>query len=209
MPDPTLWSMFAVASVLLLITPGPAVLFIVARSMEQGRAAGFVSVLGIHLGTIFHILAASFGLSALVLSSATAFAVVKYLGAAYLIWIGLRTVLADDLAEQTAQLRTQSLARVFRDGFVVNLFNPKTAIFFLAFLPQFIDPMRGQVHWQIIVLGLTFMGLGVISDGVFALAAGAAGEFLRRRRQALRLQRWFAGLSFMGLGIAAALVSRK
>lgn len=209
MPDPTLWGMFAIASVLLLITPGPAVLFIVARSMEQGRAAGFVSVLGIHLGTIFHILAAAFGLSALVLSSATAFAIVKYLGAAYLIWIGLRTILAGDLAEQTARLQTQSLARVFRDGFVVNLFNPKTAIFFLAFLPQFIDPMRGQVHWQIIVLGLTFMGLGVISDGVFALAAGAAGEFLRRRRKALRLQRWFAGLSFIGLGISAALVSRK
>jgi len=209
MPDPTLWGLFVVASVLLLITPGPAVLFIIARSMEQGRTAGFVSVLGIHLGTIVHILAAAFGLSALVLSSATAFAVVKYVGAAYLIWIGLRTILAGDLTGPSARFRSQPLRLVFRDGFVVNLFNPKTAIFFLAFLPQFIDPTRGHVHWQIIVLGLTFMGLGMISDGVFALAAGAAGDFLRRRRYALRLQRWFAGASFIGLGITAALVSRK
>ena len=144
MPDLTLWGLFIVASVVLLLTPGPAVLFIVARSLEQGRAAGLVSVLGIHLGTIVHITAAAVGLSALLVSSALAFAIVKYLGAAYLIWIGIRTLLARDPDPEAPRVPAEPLRRVFRDGFVVNLFNPKTAIFFLAFLPQFVDPARAQ-----------------------------------------------------------------
>jgi len=209
MPEPALWGMFAVASLVLLLTPGPAVLYIVARSVAQGRQAGLVSVLGIHLGTIFHIVAAAVGLSALVVSSALAFAVVKYIGAAYLIWIGIQTLRAKDADPSAAPAPRQSLPRIFRDGFVVNLFNPKTAIFFLAFLPQFVDPARGPLHWQILVLGLTFMGLGILSDGMFALAAGTAGEFLRRSRRFLRFQRWFAGLSFCGLGVTAALVTRR
>jgi threonine/homoserine/homoserine lactone efflux protein len=209
MPDPTLWGLFVVASLVLLLTPGPAVLFIVARSVAQGRSAGLVSVLGIHLGTIVHIVAAAVGLSALLVSSALAFAIVKYLGAAYLIWMGIRTLLVKESEAQTGDIPTGTLRRVFRDGFVVNLFNPKTAIFFLAFLPQFVDPARGGVHWQIIALGLTFMGLGMLSDGMFAIVAGAAGDFLRRNRRFLRLQRWFAGISFIGLGITAALATRK
>lgn len=209
MPSPTLWSLFVVASVVLLLTPGPAVLYIVARSVEQGRAAGLVSVLGIHLGTIVHIVAAAVGLSALLVSSALAFEIVKYLGAAYLIWIGIRTLMARDPDPDAPRVAAAPLRRVFRDGFVVNLFNPKTAIFFLSFLPQFVDPARGAVHWQILVLGLTFMGLGILSDGMFALVAGAAGDFLRTSRRFLRLQRWFAGTSFIGLGITAALATRK
>ena len=209
MPDPALWGLFVAASVVLLLTPGPAVLFIVARSVEQGRVAGLVSVLGIHLGTIVHITAAAVGLSALVVSSALAFAIVKYLGAAYLIWIGIRTFMAKAHDPEAHGLSTGTLWRVFRDGFVVNLFNPKTAIFFLAFLPQFVDPARGSLHWQILILGLTFMGLGIMSDGVFALAAGAAGNFLRRNRRFLIFQCWFAGTAFIGLGVTAALATRK
>ena len=209
MPSPTLWGLFILASAVLLLTPGPAVLYIVARSVEQGRTAGLVSVLGIHLGTIVHITAAAVGLSALIVSSALAFAVVKYLGAAYLIWIGIRTFMARDPSTATPAVRSEPLRRIFRDGFVVNLFNPKTAIFFLAFLPQFVDPTRGPVHWQILVLGVTFMGLGIMSDGMFALVAGAAGNFLRRNKRFLRFQRWFAGTSFVGLGLTAALASRK
>jgi threonine/homoserine/homoserine lactone efflux protein len=208
-PDPTLWGLFVVASVLLLLTPGPAVLYIVARSVRQGRAAGLMSVLGIHLGTVVHVAAAAVGLSALLVSSALAFAVVKYLGAAYLVWIGVRTLLAQDPDPEAPSVPAEPLRRALRDGFLVNLFNPKTAIFFLAFLPQFVDPLRGAVHWQILVLGLTFMGLGVVSDGMFALAAGAAGDFLRRSRRFLRFQRWFAGASFIGLGVSAALATRK
>jgi threonine/homoserine/homoserine lactone efflux protein len=209
MPDMTLWGLFVVASLVLLLTPGPAVLYIVARSVRQGRTAGLVSVLGIHLGTIVHITAAAVGLSALIVSSALAFAIVKYLGAAYLVWIGIRTFMAKDPDPETVAMPAEPLRRVFRDGFVVNLFNPKTAIFFLAFLPQFVDPARGALHWQILVLGLTFMALGIMSDGMFALVAGAAGGFLRRNRRALRFQRWFAGTSFIGLGVTAALATRK
>jgi threonine/homoserine/homoserine lactone efflux protein len=137
MPDLTLWGLFVGASLVLLLTPGPAVLFIVARSVAQGRAAGLVSVLGIHLGTIAHITAAAVGLSALVVSSALAFAIVKYLGAAYLIWMGIRTFMAKAGDHAAPTLPAEPLRHVFRDGFVVNLLNPKTAIFFLAFLPQF------------------------------------------------------------------------
>jgi threonine/homoserine/homoserine lactone efflux protein len=209
MPDPTLWGLFIAASVVLLLTPGPAVLFIVARSIEQGRAAGLVSVLGIHLGTIVHITAAAAGLSAIIVSSALAFGVVKYLGAAYLVWIGVRTLLAKDAVSGTPAVSAEPLSRVFRDGFLVNLFNPKTAIFFLAFLPQFVDPARGALHWQILILGATFMGLGIVSDGIFALAAGTAGDFLRRNGRILRCQRWFAGTSFICLGVTAALATRK
>lgn len=209
MPDPTMWGLFVAASVVLLLTPGPAVLYIVARSIQQGRGAGFASVLGIHLGTIVHITAAAIGLSALLVSSAFAFAVVKYLGAAYLVWIGIRTLMTREPAAEAPVVPAARFDRVFRDGFVVNLLNPKTAIFFLAFLPQFVDPARGAVHWQILVLGLTFMGLGVLSDGMFALVAGAAGDFLRSSRRFLRFQRWFAGTSFIGLGIAAAMATRK
>ena len=124
MPDPTLWGLFIVASLVLLLTPGPAVLFIVARSVAQGRSAGLVSVLGIHLGTIVHIVAAAVGLSALLVSSALAFAIVKYLGAAYLIWMGIRTLLARDPETPAGDVPSGTLRRVFRDGFVVNLFNP-------------------------------------------------------------------------------------
>jgi len=209
MPDLTLWGLFIAASVVLLLTPGPAVLFIVARSVQQGRTAGLVSVLGIHLGTIVHILAAAVGLSALIVSSALAFSVVKYLGAAYLIWMGVRTLLARDPHPDMPAIPTEPLHRAFRDGFVVNLFNPKTAIFFLAFLPQFVDPARGALLSQILILGLTFMGLGILSDGMFALVAGAVGDFLRHNRRFLRLQRWFAGASFIGLGVTAALVTRR
>ena len=209
MPDPALWGLFVAASVVLLLTPGPAVLFIVARSVQQGRTAGLVSVLGIHLGTIVHIAAAAVGLSALIVSSALAFAIVKYLGAAYLVWMGIRAFMAGDADPEMPVVPAEPLHRAFRDGFVVNLFNPKTAIFFLAFLPQFVDPTRGALHWQILVLGLTFMGLGVLSDGMFALLAGAAGDFLRRSRRLQRFLRWFSGASFIGLGVTAALATRK
>lgn len=209
MLDLSTWGLFIAASLVLLLTPGPAVLFIVARSVQQGRAAGLISVVGIHLGTIVHIVAAAIGLSALLMSSALAFAVIKYAGAAYLIWMGIRTFMSKDLDPAMPRVRSEPLRRAFRDGFVVNLFNPKTAIFFLAFLPQFVDPAQGAVHWQILALGLTFMALGMLTDGMFAFAAGAAGDFLRRSRALQRLLRWFSGASFIGLGVSAALATRK
>ena len=147
MPDLTSWGLFVVASVVLLLTPGPAMLYIVARSVEQGQAAGLVSVLGIHLGTTIHITAVAVGFRPWI--AALAFALVDYFGAAYVIWIGIRTLIAKDPDPEALKVPAGTLQRAFRDGFVVNLLNPKTAIFFLAFLPQFVDPARGGLHWQI------------------------------------------------------------
>jgi threonine/homoserine/homoserine lactone efflux protein len=209
LPDLTLLGLFVIASLALLVTPGPAVLYIIARSVQQGRAAGLVSVLGIHLGTSVHVAAAALGLSALLMSSALAFAVVKDLGAAYLIWLGIRTLMAKENDADAPAPPRAPLARIFRDGFVVNLLNPKTALFFLAFLPQFVVPAWGGVHWQILVLGAIFMALGILSDGAYALAAGSFADWLRGNRRFQRFQRRFAGTAFIGLGLTAALAGRK
>jgi threonine/homoserine/homoserine lactone efflux protein len=204
-------SLFVVAAVALLVVPGPAVLYIVARSVEQGRLAGFVSDLGIHSATLVHVLAAALGLSALLASSALAFAIVKYAGAAYLIWIGLKKILGRVEAGEVKALKRVGYGRLYRDGFIVNLLNPKTALFFLAFLPQFVEVDRGHVVSQIVFLGLLFTGLGFVSDGCYALAASAAGNWLRQSRAYLNFERYVSGVIFIGLGLTAAFAgnSRK
>jgi len=202
--------LFTVAAVALLVVPGPAVLFIVARSVEQGRLAGFVSDLGIHSATLVHVLAAAFGLSALLASSALAFGIVKYAGAAYLIWIGLKKIFGRvEASNAEAPVKRHGYGRLYRDGFVVNLLNPKTALFFLAFLPQFVDVSRGHVVMQIVFLGLLFTGLGFISDGCYALAASAAGKWLKQRRAYLNFERYVSGVIFIGLGVTAALAGNN
>jgi threonine/homoserine/homoserine lactone efflux protein len=199
-----LW-LFVSAAVALLLVPGPAVLFIIAQSVAQGRMAGFVSDLGIHAATLVHVAAATLGLSAILASSALAFSVVKYAGAAYLIWLGLRKLFGRVApAGADGTVRRLSYRRLFRDGFVVNLLNPKTALFFLAFLPQFVEPARGQVATQIAVLGLLFVVIGLVTDGCYALVAGSAGNFLRRSRGYLKAERWVSGTLFIGLGLTAA-----
>ena len=202
--------LFVVAALLLLITPGPAVLYIVTRSMDQGRRAGLVSMLGVHAGTLVHIAAAAAGLSALLMASATAFSVVKYLGAGYLVYLGVRRLL-DRSTLSAARPPAVSLRRAFVDGFVVNLFNPKTALFFLAFLPQFADVTRGRVGVQILVLGLVFVGLGMVTDGLYALGAGTASAWLRNSPRFLASERWVSGGMYIGLGVAATFAghSRK
>lgn len=193
------------AAVALLLIPGPAVLYIVARSIDQGRAAGFVSILGIHAATLVHVLAAALGLSALLASSALAFGIVKYAGAAYLVWLGLKKIFGRAEQPDIALPKGLSRARLFRDGFIVNLLNPKTALFFLAFLPQFVDVGRGHVAMQIVFLGMLFTLIGLVSDGCYALAASAAGRWLRRSRGYLAFERYLSGTLFIGLGVAAAL----
>ena len=204
-PSTTSIAVFSVAAILLLLTPGPAVLYIVARSVEQGRIAGLASVCGITTGTLAHVLAASLGLSALLASSALAFAAVKYAGAGYLIYIGVRRILShpDEPAVQS-ELPVRSLRRLYRDGFFVNLLNPKTALFFLAFLPQFVDPSRGTVTSQIAFLGLLFTLMGLMSDGMYALVAGTAGRWVKRKAHFLRWERYVTGGVFIGLGVTAA-----
>ena len=203
-PHSTALWLFSLTAVALLLVPGPAVLYVVVQSAEQGRCVGLASVAGIHLGTLVHVAAATVGLSALVVASAVAFSTVKYAGAAYLIYLGVRRLLARAEALELRRTR-EPLRRAFARGIVVNVLNPKTALFFLAFLPQFVDPHRGGVWSQVLVLGLLFVGLGLVSDSLYALVAGTVGGLLRRRRRALR---YGSGLVFVGLGAAAALAKR-
>ena len=196
---------FLLAALILLLTPGPAVLYIVARSMDQGRLAGFVSVLSIEVGNSFHVLAATLGLSAILLSSALAFTIVKYLGAAYLIYLGIRRLLTRDDGHEIARLQHQSLRRIFSQGVVVAALNPKTALFFLAFLPQFVDPSSGSVTLQLLTLGGLFVMMAIVTDGTYALLASTAGGWLKRNRSFLRTERYVVGSVYIGLGVTAAL----
>ena len=202
MAEPSTLLLFVAAALALLAVPGPAVLYIVAQSVDQGRRAGLVSMLGIHTGSLVHVAAAALGLSSLLVSSATAFQVVKYAGAAYLIFLGVRRLLTRE--DVGSPPRPRSRARLFRQGVVVNVLNPKTALFFLAFLPQFVDVEGGHVGLQIVVLGLLFTALGLLSDGTYALLAGTLGGRLRRSRAFAHAQRWVSGTVYVGLGAATA-----
>ena len=202
--DPSRLLIFVAAAAALLIVPGPAVLYIVTRSIDQGRWAGIVSVLGIGLGTVFHVAAAALGLSAILVSSALAFSIVKYLGAAYLIYLGVRKLLSKENAFLPEHMQKQKLSRIFTQGVVVNVLNPKTALFFFAFLPQFVDPARGSVPVQMLLLGLIMLTMGLFSDGMYAILAGTAGNWLRTNRHFLRVQKWVTGTIYIGLGLTAA-----
>jgi threonine/homoserine/homoserine lactone efflux protein len=203
-PDSTSLWLFSVAALALLAIPGPAVLYIVVQSAEQGRRAGLASVAGVHLGTLVHVAAATAGLSALIVASALAFSIVKYAGAAYLVFLGIRKLLEREEAQ--VELERDTLRRAFVRGVVVNVLNPKTALFFLAFLPQFVDADRGGVWSQVLVLGLTFIGLGLVSDSLYALAGGSVANLLRRKR---RIMRYFSGGVYVTLGVVASLAKRS
>ena len=204
MLDSSKLSLFLGATLILVFMPGPNTLYIVARSIQQGRKAGIVSSLGVQVGTILHIGAAAFGLSALLMSSALAFNIVKYAGAAYLVFLGVKTLLIKKENQSRLEIQEVKLSRVFYQGAVVNLLNPKTALFFFAFLPQFIDTSRGNVATQIALLGIILMCFGALSDSIYALAAGSIGNWLRGNMKFLRAQRYFAGSVYIGLGAATA-----
>jgi threonine/homoserine/homoserine lactone efflux protein len=211
MPDVATLAVFSAAALALIVVPGPAVLYIVARGIDQGRLAGVVSAFGIAAGGLVHVVAAAVGISSLVVSSATAFTVVKWAGAAYLVVLGLRRLLGGDEEETgTVPDRERSLRRIFWQGAVVNVLNPKTALFFLAFLPQFVDVDGGSVAVQVVVLGLLFVALALLSDSAWGLAAGTAAGWLRGKRRVLRTQRYATGGVLVGLGLVTALTgSRK
>jgi len=196
---------FLLAALILLLTPGPAVLYIVARSLDQGRLAGFVSVLSIEVGNLVHVLAATLGLSAILMSSALAFSIVKYLGAAYLIYLGLRRLFTRESVRQPTALQHQRLRRIFRQGVLVAILNPKTALFFFAFLPQFVDSSKGAVALQLLTLGCMFVTMAIVTDGMYALLAGTAGHWLKGTRTFLRVERYVVGSVYIGLGLTAAL----
>jgi threonine/homoserine/homoserine lactone efflux protein len=204
MPAWSTVALFLLAALALLLTPGPAVLFIVARSIEQGRRGGLVSALGAGVGSLVHVAAATLGVSALLVSSALAFSAVRYAGAAYLIYLGLRTLLTREERQELAAPAPRKLARLFSQGLLVNLLNPKTALFFFAFLPQFADPARGAVAGQIFALGCLFVALGICTDSLYALLAGTAGRWLGGSRQFQRGQRYVTGGVYLGLGVMTA-----
>ena len=209
MPEPTTLLLFAGAAIALLIVPGPSVLYIVSRGIHQGRAAALVSVAGITTATLVHTAFAAIGLSAILASSAAAFTVVKLAGSAYLIWLAVRTWL-DRSGELVDTPRPRvPLRRVYAEGVVVNLLNPKTALFVLALLPQFVDPTRGPAGPQIVVFGLVLAGLGLVSDGAYALASGSLGSWLRRRRSLASAQRRVSAVIFAGLGVGTALAGQR
>jgi threonine/homoserine/homoserine lactone efflux protein len=206
-PSLSTYAVFIATALALLAIPGPAVLYVVGRSIDQGRTAGLVSVLGITTGTLVHITAAAVGLSSLVLASQTAFDAVRYVGAAYLIFLGIRRLLTRGEEEALDGAPPDSLRRVYTQGVVVNLLNPKTIVFIFAFIPQFVDVSQGHVGAQIFVLGLTFAALGLMSDSLYALAAGTVADRLRGSAGIARFERWFGGSILIGLGLAAALVA--
>ena len=204
-PEASVLGLFVVAALVLLLTPGPAVLYIVTRSVEQGRLAGLVSALGVHVGTLVHVAAAALGCRPSWSRRRSRSDIVKYLGALYLIYLGARKLMGWDQAAEGGALAPHSLRRLFAQGVVVNVLNPKTALFFLAFLPQFVDVSKGAVGVQILILGLIFVVLGVVSDGLYAVAAGTAGAWVKREGRLLRAERYVSGSVFIGLGVTAAL----
>ena len=205
MIDSSTLALFMGTTLIFLLTPGPAVFYIVARSIDQGRTAGLVSSLGINAGTLLHVAAAAFGVSALLVSSALAFNLIKYLGAAYLIYLGLRKLFVREEERIIAAGPSHKLSRVFYQGALVNILNPKTALFFFAFLPQFVDPSAYNVVGQTLILGGIFVVMAIMSDSLYAVLAGSAGQWLKNNSRFLRWQRYLTGSVYIVLGVGAAL----
>jgi threonine/homoserine/homoserine lactone efflux protein len=209
MPSTHTMLLFAIASAGLVAIPGPAVIYIVTRGVVHGRRGGLVSMLGVEVGNYVEVIAASAGLAAIIASSAAAFTVVKYLGAAYLVYLGIRALREGVGAVAEASAPRRSERRLFWEGFAVGALNPKLAIFLLAFLPQFIDPAAGPAWLQTLVLGTIFSVTAMVGDTLFALAAGRAGDGLRRRLASPGRVSWLAGLVYIGLGVTAALADSR
>ena len=199
---------FLLASLAVPLSPGPNVLYVIARSIDQGRKAGVVSVLGLETGTLLQVAAAALGISAIGMTSALMFDAVKYLGAAYLLYLGIRKALERAALAESQVTTRASLRRMFGQGVLIGVLNPKTGLFFLAFLPQFVDPVRGNLALQTALLGLAFIALATTTDGGYALLASSLGQRLRRSKHFAIGQRCFAATMFMALGVSAALTEK-
>jgi len=208
MPTLSTLLVFVTASLALNVTPGPDMLYVIARSTAEGRRAGIVSSLGIAAGALVHMTLAAAGLSSLLLAVPVAYDAVRYLGAAYLVYLGVRTLLARATSVDAPPVARASLAAVFRQGMVTNLLNPKVALFFLAFLPQFVSAGRGSVAAQLVFLGLLFNLLGTAVNVLVALLASGAGEWGRARVGTSGWVRRLPGVVFVGLGLRLALMRR-
>jgi threonine/homoserine/homoserine lactone efflux protein len=205
MPTLSALELFAVAAFALIIIPGPAVLYIVSQSVGQGRVGGLAAVLGVETGAFVHVAGAALGVSAILASSATAFSALKLAGGAYLVVLGIRRLRERDDDSVPGTARPRPLASIFRQGVIVNALNPKTALFFLAFLPQFVDPERGHVALQAAILGLIWVVIAAICDAVWALGSGSLVGLLRTSARARRVERRASGGILIGLGVLATL----
>ena len=204
MPSLSAYLVFLATALAILLVPGPAVLYVVTRSIEMGRAGGIASVAGITTATAAYVFLAVAGLSSLVIASAAAFDVVKYAGAAYLLFLGIRRLLGRGLDEETEERTPRTLRKAYTQGFVVNLSNPKLIVFVFALLPQFVDPHAARPWLQTLLFGLSFTCLAFLSDSLYALAAGSVADRLRGRDRVRRIERWVGGGVLVGLGILAA-----
>ncbi len=208
MPTASTIALFSLAAVALAVVPGPAVAYIVTQSVDRGRRAGIVSALGIASGGLVHVAAATVGLSALVASSAAAFTTVKLVGAVYLIGVGIRRILSSEEQRPTEATQETRLRRLYGQGVVVNVLNPKTALFFLAFLPQFVD-RHNSVALQVAIFGLLFAAIALLSDLGYAVLADALAGRVRSSGRAAHVRRFATGGIFVALGITAAAAHRS
>jgi threonine/homoserine/homoserine lactone efflux protein len=204
-PAPSTLLLVAIASLVLVMIPGPNVIYIATRSLSHGRRIGVASTLGVECGILVHVCAATLGLSALIRSSPLAFDIVKYLGVGYLVFLGVRSLVRGRPLDLTAEQGSASARRAYGEGVLISVLNPKIALFFVAFLPQFVDPSRGSDTTQILVLGLIFVGIASASDLCWALAAGTFGGWLRARPAFARRQHLLTGGVYLALGAVAAL----
>ena len=207
--DPATLVSFIAVSLIVLLTPGPGVIYVVARSIEQGRLAGLISAVGLSVGVFAHVAAAIVGLSALLLASATAFEIVKLTGAAYLVYVGIQTLRTHRSIHRVQFNNRVPLTRLFTDGLLVSVFNPKIAVFFLAFLPQFVEPTHSHVQLQIALLGTLYAGLALATDGAYALLAGTVAQFFGGSMASMRWPKLASGSLLVGLGIWAALSEQR
>jgi len=200
-------ALFLAAALVIAATPGPGIFYVAARTLAGGRGEGFASVLGTGIGGLVHVAAGAVGVSALIMASAQGFAIVKLLGALYLVWLGIKTWREADIAA-TAKPRPTGARRAFRDGMLVEALNPKTAAFFLAFIPQFIAPQGGHLGLQFLVLGMISVALNTAADLVVVELASSARGAIGARPRLLRRIRQSAGVTIAGLGLSLALARR-
>jgi threonine/homoserine/homoserine lactone efflux protein len=209
MPDANSLIVFMLATVTLNITPGPDMLYVIARSIEQGRSAGIASAFGIAAGCVVHLLAVTLGLAGLLAAVPAAYQIVKYAGAAYLVYLGVRVLINRQSSNGNAQLKQASLRAAFLQGAVTNILNPKVALFFLAFLPQFVNRAEGHVAGQLILLGILFNTSGTLVNVGVAMAASYTGDRFKSRVKNSAVFRWLTGGIFIALGLRLALLENR
>lgn len=209
MPEWSAFSVFLIAALAVGISPGPGMLYAVARGVGQGSGAALVSVLGLSTGSFINCLVAALGLSAVLAASPFAYDVVRYVGAGYLCYLAYRMVRNRDEGVAVGRLRTEGLSAIYLQGIVTNIINPKSALFYLSFVPQFIDPERGSAFIQFILLGLIFNISGNIVNLAVALFFGRIGDWLSQHPRVWLYQRWFTASVLGGLALQLALSSRR